>query len=85
MHVPMYSEHDNNVERNVLSRHITFDHPKVISNCNRFIATLRMWRFPSIQLVELWLIMQDVPGSNPIGYFAFFADKICSTVTLAPN
>jgi hypothetical protein len=32
-------------------------------------------------LVERWLAMREVPGSNPIRDIAFLGDKICSTVT----
>ena len=34
-----------------------------------------------ISVVERWLTMRDIPGSNPIGDIAFFGDDICSTVT----
>jgi hypothetical protein len=40
---------------------------------------------PLAQLVEWWLTRQEVPGSIPIVGIAFFGDKICSTVTLAPK
>jgi hypothetical protein len=33
------------------------------------------------QLVERWLTMRDVSGSNPIRGIVFFGDKICSTLT----
>ena len=33
------------------------------------------------QLVERWLTMRDVSGSNPIRGIVFFGDTICSTLT----
>ena len=40
---------------------------------------------PLAPLVEWWLTRQEVPGSIPIVDIAFFGNKICSTVTLAPK
>jgi hypothetical protein len=42
-----------------------------------------LWRSPLAQLVDQWLTMREVPGSNPIGDIVFFGGKTFSTVTKA--